>query len=58
MADVKNTAVQSNDARRNKAQSNDLQQTVILASIIEKETAAPEERPLVASVYYNRMAQQ
>jgi len=35
---------------------NDVQQTVILASIIEKETAAPEERPLVASVYYNRMA--
>jgi UPF0755 protein len=33
-----------------------VQQTVILASIIEKETAAPEERPLVASVYYNRMA--
>jgi UPF0755 protein len=44
------------DARRNNAQSNDVQQTVILASIIEKETAAPEERPLVASVYYNRMA--
>jgi UPF0755 protein len=50
-ADLKNTAAQSTDA-----QSNDVQQTVILASIIEKETAAPEERPLVASVYYNRMA--
>jgi UPF0755 protein len=49
-ADLKNTAARSSDA-----QSNDVQQTVILASIIEKETAAPEERPLVASVYYNRM---
>jgi len=38
------------------AKKPDLQQTVILASIIEKETAAPEERALVASVYYNRMA--
>ena len=34
----------------------DIEKTVTLASIIEKETAVPDERPLVASVYYNRMA--
>jgi len=34
----------------------DTHRIVTMASIVEKETAAPEERPLVASVYYNRLA--
>jgi UPF0755 protein len=33
-----------------------LRQVVTMASIVEKETADPQERPMVASVYYNRLA--
>lgn len=32
-------------------------QIVTLASIIEKETGAPEERPLISSVFHNRLQQ-
>ncbi|MFZ0733806.1 MAG: endolytic transglycosylase MltG [Candidatus Sulfotelmatobacter sp.] len=32
-----------------------LHEVVTMASIVEKETAVPEERPEVASVYYNRL---
>ncbi len=33
----------------------DVHRVVTMASIVEKETAAPTERPEVASVYYNRL---
>jgi UPF0755 protein len=33
----------------------DVPTVVTMASIVERETAAPEERPRVASVYYNRL---
>jgi len=40
---------------RAKALGMTLHQIVTLASIIEKETGVPEERPLIASVFHNRL---
>jgi UPF0755 protein len=37
--------------------SRDPYEVLIVASMIERETVAPEERPLVAAVIYNRLAQ-
>jgi UPF0755 protein len=41
----------------NPAPGTDVAKVVTMASIVEKETAAPEERARVASVYYNRLTQ-
>jgi UPF0755 protein len=45
----------ANATPHNDTPLNDVPQLVTMASIVEKETGAPQERFLVASVYYNRL---
>lgn len=43
-------------AARDVGLSQDFRRVITMASIVEKETAVPDERPVVASVFYNRLS--
>ncbi|MDI3340302.1 MAG: endolytic transglycosylase MltG [Sphaerobacter sp.] len=60
--DVINTLLDTFDTRvpaelraRAQALGYNFHQVMVIASIIEREAVVPEERPLIASVYYNRL---
>ncbi len=55
MADAFNRALSPDLREAAAARGLSIRQLVTLASIVEKETGKPEERPLVASVYENRL---
>ena len=55
MADAFDRALAPNLRAAALARGLSIHQVVTLASIVEKETAKPDERPLIASVYENRL---
>jgi UPF0755 protein len=48
-------ALEVHDREQRRPLSLTRHELVTLASIVEKETGAPEERPIIASVFYNRL---
>jgi len=55
MASQFNKAVTEEDRKRAEELGFTFHQTIILASIVEKETSAPEERAFISAVFHNRL---